>query len=803
MKINLLLLLVLVLGPTLLKAQQTNVTCVGLIQDSKLEKPLPFVNVQLLNALDSTFVTGSISNESGTFQLTNVVPSSYVLKISFIGYQTVFQNVFVGAKSNVLNWGVFKLLPSVNELNEVVVEAKQDAVSGSLSKKTFDSESIINQSGGTALQVMQNLPGVTINNGAIELRGSNKIMVLINGKQTAITGFGNQNGLDNLPASVIDKIEIINNPTAKYDANGTAGIINIVLKDEHKNGFNGKIGLSTGLGALWEKQQNLPGIRSQYVRTPKINPSVSLNYRKNKFNLFFQLDNLYTKTLNRNEFVTRVYSDGPIINQQLKRNRNTNFFTSKLGFDYSFNSKNTISVAALVSQESIKDYGDQPFFDGLTNSEIRLWQFLEDEVLSAIMLTTNYEHKFNQLGRSLTASFNYTFDRENEKYFFTNSLPLFTSNEWFHLIADQQVADLALNYTNPLKIGLLETGFKVRNRTIPTNMVFYPSALNSVLDTTSDGQATYNEFIPAVFANYNVENKKLEAELGIRIELVDLKYTIAPNHSTYTSNGYSYFQPFPNARLTYKLTDNQKISAFYNRRVNRPDEVDIRIFPKYDDAELIKVGNPALVPQFTNKLELGYKSMWKSGYIYAAAYHSNSVNTITRIATTTNQSNLIYNVSHNAGKSNKSGVEMVYNQQLNNRLKFNANAIAYYNKIDSFSITNLYPIQQQIHVNEQFAYSGNVKLTVNAQLKKNTQLQVSAVYLAPDIIPQGKIDARFSIDAGCKTIIQKGKGEIFCNATDLLNTLVIHQQVFGDGFTYTSSNYYETQVIRIGYNFKF
>jgi len=186
---------------------------------------------------------------------------------------------------------------------------------------------------------------------------------LIDGKQTALTGFGSQSGLDNLPASVIDKIEIINNPSSKYDANGNAGIINIIMKKNNQEGFNGKAGFSTGLGSLWVRQENLPTIRPQYQFTPKINPSLALNFRKKKINAFFQIDNLYTETLNKNEFVTRTYSDGTVINQQLKRNRNTNYFTSKAGFDWSMNQNNTLSISTLFGSEKIIDRGDQPFFN--------------------------------------------------------------------------------------------------------------------------------------------------------------------------------------------------------------------------------------------------------------------------------------------------------------------------------------------------------------------------------------------------------------------------------------------------------
>lgn len=198
---------------------------------------------------------------------------------------------------------------------------------------------------------MQNLPGVTVQDGKVNLRGSDQVTVLIDGKQTAITGFGNQSGLDNIPASAIEKIEIINNPSAKYDANGNAGIINIIYKKNQQEGWNGKVGLTTGLGALWIKKANLPTIRPQYQFTPKINPSLSLNYRKNKINWFLQADYLYNQTLNKNEFVTRTYDDGTVIQQQTKRNRNTHFTTAKTGIDWFINAKNVLTVSGMFSSK--------------------------------------------------------------------------------------------------------------------------------------------------------------------------------------------------------------------------------------------------------------------------------------------------------------------------------------------------------------------------------------------------------------------------------------------------------------------
>lgn len=281
-----------------------------------------------------------------------------------------------------------------------------------------------------------------------------------------------------------------------------------------------------------------------------------------------------------------------------------------------------------------------------------------------------------------------------------------------------------------------------------------------------------------------------------------LKYQVEPGHNTYQSNGYDYLQPFPNARLTYKVNDHNQLSAFFNRRVDRPDEVDIRIFPKYDDAEIIKVGNPALRPQFTSSFELGYKNGWKSGYFYGAIYHRTSNGTITRVATSADSTNLIYSISQNAGKSSNTGIEVVVSQELSEKISFNLNLNGYLNQIDAFTVMNQYPIANTFTAGRQEVYSGNVKLNTNFKFGKLTEGQVTAIYLAPDIIPQGTIEARFSLDAGIKRVIQSGQGELFLNATDLLNTLVIRKQINGNDFYFTSSDYYETQVIRFGYTYK-
>lgn len=783
-------------------AQNHTASVSGLIKDHVSKEPVPFANIVIKNATDQKFIAGTVTSEDGRFTIPNITSGNYLLEITSIGFKTKTQKLFVGSLSDYLDLNTIEIEQDINNLTEVVVTAKSSNSGTQIDKKVFSVADNIAQSGGSVLQSMQSLPGITTNEGKIQLRGNDKVMILIDGKQTALTGFGNQSGLDNIPASAIERIEIINNPSSKFDANGNAGIINIIYKKNKQEGFNGKIGISSGYGALWERKTNLPSVRPQYQMTPKINPSLSLNYRKEKINAYLQADYLYTETLNKNEFVKRTYDDGSVVNQQTVRNRNTHFTTLKTGIDWNYNENNTFAFSGLFGSEKIIDNGDEPFFNQDYSQRLRLWQFLEDELKTTVMASASYEHKFKEAGRKLTAGINYTYHREDEQYFFTNIMPDFTGKDAFKLLSDEKVLDLNVDYVRPLKYGRFETGFKLRNREIPTNMQFFPGE-NSPIDANAGGWATYKEIIPALYSNYIYETDKIEAEIGLRLEYVKLNYDVNPNHPTYKSDGYNYTEPFPSVRFGYKINEQNKITAFYNRRVDRPNEVDIRIFPKYDDAEIIKVGNPALRPQFTSAFELGYKKTIEKGSLTASLYYRIINGTITRIATTVPGSTLIYNVFQNADKSTSAGIEAIYAQELNSWYSFNLNGNIYQNTIDAFSVTNLYPQPSTYFGERQQMVSGNLKWNNTLQFDKTLKGQISMIYLAPDIIPQGKINSRFSVDLGLKKTVQKGKGEVFLNASDIFNTLVIKREIQGMGFSYNSRDYYETQVIRFGYSYKF
>jgi outer membrane receptor protein involved in Fe transport len=779
----------------------SSVSLSGRVLDSASRAPVPYATIQLLRARDSSFVAGRLTDSTGVFTFGGLARGEYVLSVRTIGYAATSQRVLVGELSTFLDVGTIAMARMAQTLSGIVVTGTEDGVAEAMDRRTITVADNVSQVGGSILQAMSTVPGVTVSqDGKVLLRGSDKVVVLIDGKQTALTGFGSQVGLENVPASALERIEIINNPSARYDANASAGVINLVFRQEERRGFNGRLGVVGGAGALWEKRENLPTIRPQYRVTPKFNPSVALNYRSGRSNSFLRADWLHSPTLNKNEFATRTYDDGTVIVQQVKRNRDTDYATFNLGVDHEFNGRNTLRVSGLFSQETIIDRGDNPYFDETLHDRQRLWQFLEDEVKYTAFATAALEHRFPQAGHTLTTTTVYSFHREDEQYFFTNTLPDFLGEDAFKLISDEHVVDFNVDYVRPLRQGRFEGGFKGRYRSIPVDMRFFPGQ-NSPIDSGAGGWATYRERIPAVYGNYVFESRRIELEGGLRLEAVQVGYDVNPDHNTYSSDGYRYFQPFPNLRLAYKFNDANKLSFFVNRRVDRPNEVDIRIFPKYDEPELIKVGNPALQPQYATSLEIGYKSSWTSGSVYAAGFHRMVDGTITRIATQVPGSPILYNVFQNAGLSWSTGAEVVWQQSVTPTLQLGANASVFRRVVDAFTVVNLYPEPVTFTAPREQLTSGNAKATLSMLLPGAWQLQAAGVYLAPDLFPQGRIGGRSAVDLGLKKSVRRG--EIVLNATDVLNTNQALRTVRGTDFRIVSRDYLETQVVRAGYTFTF
>lgn len=784
---------------------QNGATVSGRIFDGETNAPLPFATITI--NLENDIVSGTISGEDGRFVFTGIEKGNYVVKCSFVGYKTSEIELLLGELNDNFDLGKIILSPSAENLDEVTVNAKREIISADLDKKTFNMNDNVAQSSGSVLDAMKTMPGVTVDSdGKVMLRGSDKVMVLIDGKQSSLTGFGNQKGLDNIPVANIQSIEIINNPSAKYDATGMAGIINIVYKKEIKTGITGDFGLAYGLGALSKPKADLPTELGSFSVNPKYIPSFSLNRKTEKTNIFFRSEALFQEKLPNNEFTTRNYNDGNNVISQVPENRKQQHYILNGGVDWFLNNKNTLTFSGIYDWESHVDTAQVAYLDMKSNQRLRLWHWNEEEITGYLNLALNYNHKFAEPGHKLDVRTQYTRGWEDESYFLNDNSALRVGNDATHILATEHTTNISADYVKPLRSGRLEAGTKLQWRRLPVEYTITPGE-GSIIYPGMGDWSDWGEDIYAAYLNYVYERTKFDVEAGLRAEFTEVFYTIAPENIYYPENdSYDYFKLFPNIRLTYKIDEKNRISAFYNRRVDRPGEPELRIFPKYDDPELMKVGNPYLRPQFSQTFELAYKRLWESGSIFLSGYHRIIDDAFQRVYSM-DESNpdytIINKIYQNTGSANNTGMELVFSQQMAKVWKLSGSFNAYNNEIDAYFGTLYFPYERSFSIEASSDKTWDLKVNNQFEFNNGWEIQLTGVYYADKIIPQGKQFSRSSIDLGIKKEILKGKGELLFSFSDIFNDFGIRQEYSGDGFTALYENYYETQVARLGFKYKF
>jgi hypothetical protein len=295
-------------------------------------------------------------------------------------------------------------------------------------------------------------------------------------------------------------------------------------------------------------------------------------------------------------------------------------------------------------------------------------------------------------------------------------------------------------------------------------------------------------------------------EAGLRAEQTDVFYDLDPVNAYYPNNdAYDYFKFFPSVRFTFKINERNRISAFYNRRIDRPGEPELRVFPKYDDPELLKVGNPYLRPQYTDALEVAHKYSWESGSLYSAIYHriiNDHYMRIYSIDDSNPEYDIVNKIYQNTGRSTNSGIELLFSQDLTENWQVSASANWYQNSINAYEGLLLFPFQRPFMVEESSDITGDAKVSTEIGFPKNLTLQLTGLYYAKKNIAQGEELGRGSFDIGLKKQLWEKQAELTLSATDIFNTFGIRQEIRNNGFTASYENYYETQVVRLAFKYK-
>jgi outer membrane receptor protein involved in Fe transport len=595
----------------------------GSIQDGN-GKAASAVTVSLLRSSDSTLVKMALTDGSGRYEFLNIPSGKYRISISSVGFiPSVSKDIEVS--SGDVQIPLTALQPVSKDMSEVTVTAKKPFVETKLDRTIVNVDASPGSAGSTALEILEKSPGVMVNSdGVISLRGKQGVIVMVDGKPTYLSATDLANLLKNMPASALDQIEIMTNPSSKYDASGNSGIINIKTKKGKNNGFNGSImvGATTSIYKLDDKIYFMP----------KSQNSFNFNYRKNKVNFFGNYNPNASKGRNTMDIHSRLIDaqDGQLkgYNDQQTRFQFRNFnHTLKLGLDYNLGRKDVIGIVASgfsfnghptpVTEATLKDV-DGNFQSRLithTNNDISFKNFTGN---------LNWKHSFDSTGKELTADFDIVrYKTLSEMFMNTNTYSAgfpYTSHAELkgHLPSDIQILSFRSDYVKPIKDGRIEAGVKtsfVKNE----NIVDYQfrSGNDWIQDQIRSNHYIYEENVNAAYINANRQFKKWTLQAGLRVENMKAEGNQLTSKTTFKRDTTNLF---PTAFISYAASKTHTFTASYGKRINRPNYQDLNPFIFFLDTLSYRQGNPYLRPQYTHNFELSHAFMGR--FITTLAYNN-------------------------------------------------------------------------------------------------------------------------------------------------------------------------------------
>jgi Outer membrane protein beta-barrel family/Carboxypeptidase regulatory-like domain/TonB-dependent Receptor Plug Domain len=768
--------------------------------------PIAFASVIVELASSGQSLSGALTSEDGRFRVQGLPPGEYRITITFPGFQPAMADVLVSPLNQSYDLGDIRLPRMENFQQEVTVTAEAVRVAG-VDSQVFRLDIGATQSTGSLLDALKGLPGVTVDQeGKVLLRGSDRVAVLIDGRQSSLTGFGSQRGLDSVTAANVEAIEIIHNPSARFDAAGMAGILNIIYKQEQQLGLSGDVGMALGFGQFTKQRDDLPTELGSYSNNEKIVPSLNLNYRTVRTRSFVQGEFLVQDDLPNNEFHTRFYDDGRVIESQVPENREQIHYIIKVGSDWTVNPRSTMSVSGIYDFETHTDRAQVPFILTSTGRRERFWFWREKEDTGFANVTFNFKRLFATPGHELNLNAQYTRGWEDEAYFLNEVSPVREGNDNTHVVGIENTVPVTLDYVRPLRAGRLEVGTKLQRRWLPVTYTV-DRGVRSVIYQGLGDFSDWDENIYAAYANLVRVQSRYSLEAGLRAEHTEVTYSVAPENVYYDRNDrYDYFELFPNAKLTYRLSQANRLIAAYNRRVDRPTEADLRIFPKYDDPELLKVGNPFLRPQFTHALELGVARSWTAGSATASLYHrdiSDAYSRIYAIDASNPNYNIVNKIFENAGDSRQTGVQVVLEQQVTSPWRVSGSVNVFRNEIDAFETILLFPQRRPFALDASTIGTWDATMNNRFRMPRSGELNLNYVYYAKRNVPQGHQRSRSSLDVAAKWPVLNERAELLFTFTDIFNDFAIEQEIDGQGFRALYQNLLETQVATVGLRFRF
>ncbi|RYU78058.1 TonB-dependent receptor domain-containing protein [Hymenobacter persicinus] len=758
----------------------------GALLDRANGQPLPFANVVLLRAQDSSFVTGAQTAENGAFRVEHVALGRYLLRASVLGYQPLRQTVSLTAAVSEAALGPLRLAATATQLAGVTVQGERAAVVESLDKKVINVEKDLSSVGGTAVNVLQNVPSVSVDqNGTVSMRGSSNITVLIDGKPSGAANGGTGTRLEQIPASAIEKVEVVTNPSARYDAAGSGGVINIILKKQRKDGWNGQATLNLGT-------------RDKY------NPSLSLNRRQGKFNYFGSYDLRNDRYRNQNDSyqTTRLGETTLSIDQQGRGQRHNVSHSARLGFDYAISPEQSLTVTAEPNMNRGTNLGTQLALlqvgaDSTSRQDNRLHV---DEDVKSVDVSADYRRTWAaHKGRELTTSVGYTNLLVNVNVGQQLSTEKLVQPEWqqdFNVGLDALYGQL--DYTHPLdSLRRFDLGLKSQwqqnHGTDDYLMLQNPEQPTRITDRSF--AYDFTEYLQAGYATYQQQRGQWSYQGGVRAEYTHTYGQVVGGQGRFD---LSYLNLFPSATVARTLAHDQKLQLSYARRLNRPGFMQLLAFPIYQDPRTYRLGDPSLRPEYINAFELSHQASWGSTSLTSTLFYRQTNNSIQRIrevdeeATLKNEASGVVTAekSRNVGQSTSLGAEMSLTQPLAKWWRLTASGSLFRNQITAATGTEL----------SRRNLTGTARLQNTFNPTPKLDVQLTGTYRAAVITPQGRLAPQGGVDVALRQRLFQDRAALTLRVSDIFNTQRQRITAYGPNFDASYYNKYETRVGYLGFS---
>ena len=795
-------LLALLSVPALAQAQTGAVR--GTLLDAATSQPIPFASVVLRHLPDSAVVADGQTTEAGAFALQNLRLGSYVLRANVLGYRVGRREVSLTTALPVAQLGTLRLRPAATQLTEVVVQGERPPVSTDLDKRVVNVAKDLTAVGGTATDVLQNVPSVAVDQtGAISLRGKSGVTIFIDGKPTGAAGGGGSTSLDQIPASSIDRVEVITNPSARYDAAGSAGIINIILKKNQRDGLNGVA--SGGVGT-----------RNKY------NTSLTLNYRWSKLNVFGSYDFRHDQRFTQGSLDQTT--SGPVLDPAtgqpttsthslyLSQTRDglarQTSHAVRLGFELALPHDQTLTLAAqprfnstqadetIVSRQQDQTL-NQPVYLGTSDR-----QNTSPGHNNSADFTLDYRRLWPaRPGRALTAGAVYTpLSADNAlagDLRYPGDGARATQQQDVRTYLHQGAAQV--DFTQPLgEKGRFETGAKSTWQRSDNRYDFSSTATSASPALAQQSVFLYQEYVQALYASLGGERGKLHYQGGLRLEQTN---THGQQQLTGQEFSRSYLNLFPSGTLAYDLAREQQVQLSYSRRVQRPNQGELNPFLDRADPLNLRAGNPALLPEYVSQTELGYqKGFANKASLALTGFYSHETQTITsyrQVISDPLTGNQVTSTSRlNIGQETNYGLELVGALPLAAWWKISGSASGFRRIVRTSALAN-----------SDFTNSslvGTARLNSTFTPAKKLDVQVSLNYRSPVATAQGRRLTSFNTDLAAKySFLAQDRGTLTLRVSDVFNTLQFNFLAYGPGLDATSYNKRESRVAFLNFSYRF